>query len=64
MPVRIDATDRKILAALQRDASRSLDDIATEFGSSKTPVWNRIRKRYGPIDFWEGVKGSSQIRRR
>ena len=44
MTVRIDNTDRKILAALQRDASRSLDDIAAEVGSSKTPVWNRIRK--------------------
>lgn len=44
MSVRIDATDRKILAALQRDASQSLDDIAREVGSSKTPVWNRIRK--------------------
>lgn len=44
MPVRIDATDRKILAALQADASRSLDEIAAEVGSSKTPVWNRIRK--------------------
>ena len=44
MPVRIDATDRKILAALQVDAGRSLDDIAAEVGSSKTPVWNRIRK--------------------
>jgi Lrp/AsnC family transcriptional regulator len=44
MPVRIDDTDRKILAALQRDASRSLDEIAAEVGSSKTPVWNRIRK--------------------
>ncbi|MBU2357581.1 Lrp/AsnC family transcriptional regulator [Loktanella sp. M215] len=44
MTVRIDDTDRKILAALQRDASQSLDDIAAEVGSSKTPVWNRIRK--------------------
>ncbi|WP_394152974.1 Lrp/AsnC family transcriptional regulator [Loktanella salsilacus] len=44
MPVRIDDIDRKILAALQRDASRSLDEIAAEVGSSKTPVWNRIRK--------------------
>ncbi|WP_299030773.1 Lrp/AsnC family transcriptional regulator [uncultured Sulfitobacter sp.] len=44
MSVRIDDIDRKILAALQRDASRSLDDIAREVGSSKTPVWNRIRK--------------------
>ncbi|RKE94053.1 Lrp/AsnC family transcriptional regulator [Sulfitobacter guttiformis] len=44
MSVRIDDTDRKILAALQADASRSLDEIAREVGSSKTPVWNRIRK--------------------
>ena len=44
MVTQIDDTDRKILAALQRDASRSLDEIATEIGSSKTPVWNRIRK--------------------
>ncbi|MGH1578662.1 Lrp/AsnC family transcriptional regulator [Planktotalea sp.] len=44
MPVRIDDTDRKILRALQVDADRSLDEIAREVGSSKTPVWNRIRK--------------------
>ncbi len=44
MSVRIDELDRKILSVLQADASRSLDDIAREVGSSKTPVWNRIRK--------------------
>ena len=44
MAVRIDDTDRKILAELQRDASQSLDEIARAVGSSKTPVWNRIRK--------------------
>jgi Lrp/AsnC family transcriptional regulator len=44
MNVRIDDVDRKILQALQQDASRSLDDIAKKIGSSKTPVWNRIRK--------------------
>lgn len=44
MDVRIDELDRKILAAMQRDASQSLDEIAKEVGSSKTPVWNRIRK--------------------
>lgn len=41
---RIDETDRKILRALQQDAAQSLDDIAKTVGSSKTPVWNRIRK--------------------
>jgi len=44
MSVRIDEMDRKILGELQRDASQSLDDIASNVGSSKTPVWNRIRK--------------------
>ncbi|MEP2641641.1 Lrp/AsnC family transcriptional regulator [Roseobacter sp.] len=44
MNVRIDETDRKILGQLQRDASQSLDEIAVQVGSSKTPVWNRIRK--------------------
>ncbi|WP_143514617.1 Lrp/AsnC family transcriptional regulator [Primorskyibacter flagellatus] len=44
MMARMDETDRNILRALQKDASQSLDDIAKEVGSSKTPVWNRIRK--------------------
>ncbi|SLN57634.1 Leucine-responsive regulatory protein [Aquimixticola soesokkakensis] len=44
MTVQIDAMDRKILQQLQEDASQSLDDIARKVGSSKTPVWNRIRK--------------------
>ena len=44
MAVRMDEIDRKILAELQLDASQSLDDIARKVGSSKTPVWNRIRK--------------------
>jgi Lrp/AsnC family transcriptional regulator len=44
MAVRIDDIDKKILAELQRDAGQSLDDIAKKVGSSKTPVWNRIRK--------------------
>ncbi len=44
MSLRLDDTDRKILAEMQRDASQSLDEIAKAVGSSKTPVWNRIRK--------------------
>ncbi len=44
MVFRLDEADRKILVELQRDASRSLDEIARAVGSSKTPVWNRIRK--------------------
>ncbi|SMH31414.1 Lrp/AsnC family transcriptional regulator [Maritimibacter sp. HL-12] len=44
MEPRLDTIDRKILAELQVDASQSLDAIAEKVGSSKTPVWNRIRK--------------------
>lgn len=44
MALRLDETDRKILVEMQRDASQSLDEIAKSVGSSKTPVWNRIRK--------------------
>ncbi len=44
MPARLDDLDRKILAELQHDADRSLDEIARRVGSSKTPVWNRIRR--------------------
>lgn len=44
MAARIDELDRKILGQLQRNAGQSLDEIARDVGSSKTPVWNRIRK--------------------
>jgi len=44
MTVHLDDLDRKILAELQRDGGQSLDEIARAVGSSKTPVWNRIRK--------------------
>ncbi len=44
MAVRLDEMDRKILTELQEDAGQSLDEIARKVGSSKTPVWNRIRK--------------------
>ncbi|MDP3960351.1 MAG: Lrp/AsnC family transcriptional regulator [Pseudorhodobacter sp.] len=44
MAVRLDEMDRKILAELQTDAAQSLDEIARKVGSSKTPVWNRVRR--------------------
>lgn len=44
MTVQIDTLDRKILREMQEDASQSLDEIAKKVGSSKTPVWSRIRK--------------------
>ena len=44
MAAKLDALDRKILKELQHDGAQSLDEIAKKVGSSKTPVWNRIRK--------------------
>ncbi len=40
----IDELDRKILRILQSDSTLPLDELAKKVGSSKTPVWNRIRK--------------------
>lgn len=40
----LDALDRKILDALQRDATASLEQLAARLRASKTPIWNRIRK--------------------
>lgn len=44
MADQLDQVDRNILGELQRDSSQSLDEIARKIGSSKTPVWNRIKK--------------------
>ena len=44
MAAQLDELDRKILALLQEDADQSLDEIARRTGSSKSPVWNRIRR--------------------
>jgi DNA-binding Lrp family transcriptional regulator len=35
----LDELDRKILRLLQEDCDISLDALAKEVGSSKTPVW-------------------------
>jgi len=40
----IDELDRKILDLLQRDNTLSLDELTKKVHSSRTPVWNRIRK--------------------
>lgn len=40
----MDDLDRRILTELQRDATTPLEEVAKRVGSSKTPVWNRIRK--------------------
>src|SRR3981081_3730768 len=40
----MDATDRKILALLQDDASLSVAEIGTKVGLSSTPCWKRIQR--------------------
>lgn len=40
----LDRIDRKIIAALQADATLSLAQIADKVGLTQTPCWKRIRK--------------------
>ena len=40
----MDATDRKILAILQDDASLSVAEVAARVNLSQTPCWRRIQK--------------------
>ncbi|MER8754516.1 Lrp/AsnC family transcriptional regulator [Mesorhizobium sp. M0976] len=39
----LDAVDRKIVAALERDARISFAALADEVGLSKTPCWKRVK---------------------
>ena len=40
----MDATDRKILAILQEDASLAVSEIAARVNLSQTPCWRRIQR--------------------
>ncbi|HEY0013360.1 MAG TPA: Lrp/AsnC family transcriptional regulator [Allosphingosinicella sp.] len=40
----MDATDRRILALLQADASLSVAEVAAQVNLSQTPCWRRIQK--------------------
>jgi Lrp/AsnC family transcriptional regulator len=40
----MDATDRKILAVVQEDASLSVAEIGQRVGLSSTPCWKRLQK--------------------
>jgi Lrp/AsnC family transcriptional regulator len=40
----VDATDRRILALLQADASVSVAEVAAQVNLSQTPCWRRIQK--------------------
>lgn len=39
----LDEFDRRILRALQRDCSRSLDELAADIGLSRNAVWRRVK---------------------
>ena len=64
MAARLDETDRNILRVLQEDAGRSLDEIARIVGSSKTPVWNRIRKMRAAGTIGPNKRFASDLNRR
>lgn len=40
----LDADDRAILRVVQKDATRSMERIASLVGLSKTTVWNRLQR--------------------
>jgi Lrp/AsnC family transcriptional regulator len=40
----LDQDDRAILREMQKDATRSMERIATIVGLSKTTVWNRVQR--------------------
>jgi Lrp/AsnC family transcriptional regulator len=40
----MDSIDRKILRALQEDASISIAELADRVGLSQTPCWKRIQR--------------------
>jgi Lrp/AsnC family transcriptional regulator len=44
LPLELDSVDKKILAALQQDATLSMADIADLVGTSQSPCWRRIQR--------------------
>jgi Lrp/AsnC family transcriptional regulator len=44
LPLELDSVDKKILEALQRDATLSVAEIADLVGMSQSPCWRRIQR--------------------
>jgi len=40
----VDFIDKTLIGLLQQDSSLSLEELAARTGSTKTPIWNRIKK--------------------
>ena len=40
----MDFIDKTLIGLLQQDSSLSLEELAARTGSTKTPIWNRIKK--------------------
>ena len=40
----MDFIDKSVIGLLQQDSSLSLEELAARTGSTKTPIWNRIKK--------------------
>ena len=61
--MQFDETDRKILRLIQVDATLPLEEIARQIGSTKSPVWNRIKKlkAAGVIDREVAILNSDSI---
>lgn len=61
--MQFDETDKKILRLIQVDATLPLEEIARQIGSTKSPVWNRIKKlkAAGVIDREVAILNSDAI---
>jgi Lrp/AsnC family transcriptional regulator, leucine-responsive regulatory protein len=42
-PIPLDASDKRILAALQQDSTRSVQELADLVGMSPSPCWRRVK---------------------
>jgi len=43
MPIKLSSSDKRLLAALQDDVTRSQADLAVEAGISRTSCWRRVK---------------------
>ena len=63
LPMKLDSTDKAILALLQQDAKRNIKEIASELGMTKTPIYERIKRleKSGVISRYVALVDSRKI---